>query len=67
MPIPDTTAFSRAIYVLLGHMTDRQIAEATHELRTLAGSDADRDFYHGLATAWENYATQRDVERAEAE
>ena len=59
MPIPDTTAFSRAIYVLLGHMTDGQIAEATHELRALEGSDADRDFYHGLATAWDNYVTQR--------
>ena len=59
MPIPDTTAFSRAIYVLLGHMTDGQIVEATHELRTLGGSDADRDFYHGLAAAWDNYVTQR--------
>jgi hypothetical protein len=62
MPIADTTVFSRAIYVLLGHMTDGQIAEATHELRTLAGSDADRDFYHGLAAASDRYITQRGAE-----
>jgi hypothetical protein len=67
MPIPDTTAFARAVHVLLGHMIDEQIAQATHELRTLAGSDADRDFYHGLAAARDDYVTQRRRERPEAE
>jgi hypothetical protein len=67
MTIPDTTAFSRAVHVLLGHMTDEQIGQATHELRTLSGSDADRDFYHGLAAAWDNYVTERRHGQPEAE